>query len=177
MTSAPPDNADELALTERVAGELTRLGLTSHVGHLREYWAALKAGRPSKVWSRELSIEWLRILRLPPHESDYPVLPRMADCPGCAISQKFTSAVFPGGAKFKCGACKTQWLELDVCRWTLNRKVTRIDSAERDAICIDCGARSVRRPTEDDSLDDYELTVDMFAARAPTLGARHSRCE
>lgn len=128
---------EELALTERVGRELARRGLTNQAGHLREYWVALKAGRVSKVWSHDLSVEWLRALRLSPHESDYPVLPRMSDCPGCTVSQKFTAMNFPGGAKFKCGACKSEWLELDPCRFALDRRFTRLDApALRDAICV-----------------------------------------
>ncbi len=30
-----------------------------------------------------LAAEWLRYLRVPPHQDDYPVLPRGAPCPGC----------------------------------------------------------------------------------------------
>lgn len=104
---------DELALTARVGKELARLNLRQHVAKLRLHYAALRAGRPSPVWSHELSIEWLRMLRLHPHENDYVVLPRMSSCPGCPVSTKYTSGIFPGGSKHTCGACKTTWLELD----------------------------------------------------------------
>lgn len=161
---------EELALTERVGRELARRGLTNQAGHLREYWVALKAGRAPKVWSHDLSVEWLRVLRLSPHEADYPVLPRMSDCPGCTVSQKFTAMNFPGGAKFKCGACKSQWLELDPCRFALDRRFTRLDApALRDAICVDCGRKDVRYPSADDSLDDYALTVAQFEGGAAAV--------
>jgi hypothetical protein len=163
MEMPPPSLLDELALTKRVGEVLGRLGLTDHVARLRQHYAALRAGKASTIWSHDLSIEWLRMLRLAPHADDYRVLPRMSDCPGCEEHRQYTTGVFPGGSKHTCGACKATWLELDVCRWVLDRKVARIDSAERDAICVDCGKRALRRPGVDDVLDDYDLTVERFA--------------
>jgi hypothetical protein len=103
---------DELALTERVGRELTKLGLAAHVKRLRRYYADVRAGRPSEVWTHAMSVEWLRVLRLPPYEHDYPVLPRMSICP-CPTPQKLTQMVFPGGAKLRCAGCGAQWLELE----------------------------------------------------------------
>jgi hypothetical protein len=60
-----------------------------------------------------MNVEWLRVLRLPPHEHDYPVLPRMSDCRECPSSQKVTQMTFPGGSKHRCGGCGAQWLELE----------------------------------------------------------------
>lgn len=71
---------DELALTSRVAGELARLGLTKHVAKLRTYFVDVRAGRPSTAWTHEMSVEWLRLLRLPPHENDYPGRVRVGVC-------------------------------------------------------------------------------------------------
>jgi hypothetical protein len=107
------ERAAELALTERVGRELVRLRLKEHVGRMRTYYAAMRAGRPSTIWSHDMNIEWLRLLRLPPHENDYPVQPRMSPCPSCTTSRPFTMTVFPGGSKYKCASCDAQWLELD----------------------------------------------------------------
>lgn len=106
-----PERDAELALTGRVGRELARLGLREHVARARAYYAATRAGRPSDAWSHEMNVEWLRLLRLPPHEHDYPVLARMSLCPACDVSRKITLAVFPGGSKHKC-ACGAEWLEL-----------------------------------------------------------------
>jgi hypothetical protein len=108
-----PDRDTELALTERVGRELARLGLHTHVGRMRAYFAAVRAGRPSEAWSHDLSVEWLRLLRLPPYETDYPVRDRMASCGRCETSSVFTATVFPGGSKHRCGSCGAQWLALD----------------------------------------------------------------
>ena len=103
---------DELALTERVGRELVRLGLHPHVKRLREYYAAIAAGRATSVWSHAMNVEWMQILRLPPYENDLPVRARMSPCTACDISRPFTEAVFPGGSKHRC-ACGAVWLELD----------------------------------------------------------------
>ena len=60
-----------------------------------------------------MSVQWLGVLRLPPHENDYPVLPRMSACPRCQASQAFTQMIYPGGSKHRCGGCGAEWLELD----------------------------------------------------------------
>ena len=112
MTSSPTEREAELALTERVGRALASVGLREHVARVRTYYAALRAGRPSDAWSHERNVEWLRLLREAPYENDYPVLPRMSDCPTCAVSRKYTAVVFPGGSKHQCG-CGAQWLELD----------------------------------------------------------------
>jgi hypothetical protein len=105
---------DELALTERVGRELVRRGLREHVARARQYYAALKAGRTSDAWSHAMNIEWLRLLRLPPHEDHYPVRPRMSGCEKCrGVGGLFTVTIFPGGSKSQCGGCGLQWLELD----------------------------------------------------------------
>ena len=107
------DRTAELALTERVGRELKRLGLKNHVARARSYYAAVRAGRSTDEWTHALNVEWCRLLRLPPHENDYLVRPRMAGCSSCAISQTFTQTVFPGGSKTRCAGCGAEWLELD----------------------------------------------------------------
>ncbi len=91
---------ERLGLAERVGRELVRLGLPKHVQHLRRFYADTRAGRPLSKdgWSYGLVQEWARLLRFPPYENDYPVLPRASSC-GCPSPQTFTHGVFPGGAK------------------------------------------------------------------------------
>ncbi len=107
------ETAAELALTERVGRELVRLGLKNHVTRVRRYYAAVRAGRATDEWSHAMNVEWCRLLRLPPHENDYPVRPRMSGCATCSMSRTFTRTVFPGGSKTRCAACGAEWLELD----------------------------------------------------------------
>jgi hypothetical protein len=104
---------EELQLVERVGRELAKLGLKKHVARAREYYAAVRDGRPCDVWSRGLTVEWARMLRLPPHENDYPVRPRMSPCHGCEASRTFTAAVWPGGSLHQCDACGSRWICLD----------------------------------------------------------------
>ena len=113
--SAADHGETELELTARVGREFARLGLKNHVAHARRYYAAVRDARPPEAgeWTHEMIVEWARLLRLPPHEHDYPVRPRMAPCSTCELSQTFTQAVFPGGTKTRCGACGADWLELD----------------------------------------------------------------
>jgi hypothetical protein len=109
----PDDVPAKLALAERVGLELRRLGLTTHVVHLRRYYATTRAGRTpgDGEWDDAFVVEWARQLRLPPHERDYAVKPRMSSC-GCPTPKKYTQSVFPGGSKHACGACREVWLEL-----------------------------------------------------------------
>jgi hypothetical protein len=108
------ERAAELAPIETVGCELARLGLTSQVARLRRHYAAVRAGRvPPKDWTPALTLEWARMLRLPPHERHYRVLPRMSPCPDCPTSKAFMAAIFPGGARFQCSGCGAEWLELD----------------------------------------------------------------
>lgn len=112
---ASGETESELGLTERVGREFVRLGLKHHAAHARRYYAAVRAGRApgDGAWTHEMIVEWCRLLRLPPHETDYVVRPRMASCSACERSQSFTQTVFPGGSKHRCGACGEEWLELD----------------------------------------------------------------
>ena len=110
------ERAAELGLTARVGAEFVRLGLQEHAARARAHYRAVRAGRVSKEWTSALTLEWARMLRLPPHERHYRVLPRMSMCPDCTTSRKLTQVVFPGGARFKCAACDGEWLELESAR-------------------------------------------------------------
>jgi hypothetical protein len=73
---------------------------------------------------RELSpglvVEWLRLLKIPPREADYPVLPRGAPCPRCGSVSKDRTAAgtfvpfsFPGGWAERCIGCHATWLHVE----------------------------------------------------------------
>lgn len=107
----------QLELTERVGAELVRLGLHEHAACARAHYVRVRDDLPSPVppdpaWRHTMIVEWARTLRMPPHENDYPVRPRMSGCPACDDSRPFTTGVFPGGSKHQCG-CGAVWLELD----------------------------------------------------------------
>jgi hypothetical protein len=112
--AAEPDSVRdaELALVTQVAAFFQRHGMTSHLAHLRQYYREVRAGRSHKGWSRPLVHEWAKLLRLPPHENDYPVRLWGAPCTACEVSRPYTEVVFPGGHKSKC-ACGAAWLILD----------------------------------------------------------------
>ncbi len=64
-----------------------------------------------------LAAEWLRYLRVPPPQDDYPVLPRGAPCPRCGSRSADRTATgtmlvvsFPGGWAERCLGCRTVWL-------------------------------------------------------------------
>jgi hypothetical protein len=109
----PVDARPKLALAERVGLELRRHGMLKHVGHLRRYYATVRAGRTpaSGEWDEQMVIEWAKILRIAPHEGAYPVRPRMSKC-GCASPKTYTRCVWPEGAVSVCSACHEVWLEL-----------------------------------------------------------------
>lgn len=90
------------------------------------YWLALKhdlvqprGQKLSVTWSADQVEEWLALLRLPPFETKYPVLPAGATCPSCAGAAQHGSAAthtettFPGGWKSKCTRCGAMWLTLE----------------------------------------------------------------
>jgi hypothetical protein len=108
----PLRDQDELALTDRLAREMTNLGLEKQVALLREYYQDVLAGRASEAWSHEQSVQWLKVLRLPPHEYDYPVLPRMSSCPNCppGEAQVYTCRVSRVAHVGAC-ACGARWVE------------------------------------------------------------------
>lgn len=53
------------------------------------------------------------------------------------------------------------------CAWALRELEPGADpTAPRDAVCTRCGRRELRRPSGDDTLDDYAATVAKFARAA-----------
>ena len=99
--------------------------MKSHVRSLRLYYLALKHGlvtgerhQLKAEWTEDAVIEWLRILRVPPYHSSYPVLPRGSVCPKCPKGdghpvETTTLLTFAGGAKMGCRRCAMGWIELD----------------------------------------------------------------
>ena len=55
-----------------LAAAFQRRGMREHVHAL---------GR--REWCEDHVVEWCRFLRVPPHQDDYPVLPRGVPCPRC----------------------------------------------------------------------------------------------
>jgi hypothetical protein len=113
------DRSRLLQLVVRLGGEFSRRGMAEHCRRLRVYYLALQhgldtgRGRLEVHWDEDLTIEWFRLLRLPPYQDHYPVqddgrCTRCEDRPGSV----FTVAVFPGGTKLECRTCGRQWLVL-----------------------------------------------------------------
>ena len=120
----------------RLLGFLTDLGkefkrrqMDVHLQNLRLYYLAVKNGfaknsnhRVELHWSEELTITWMRTLRVAPFERDFPVRARGAGCLRCKSqttsnsphSSLFTDASFPGGSRMRCEKCGGIWVELDL---------------------------------------------------------------
>ncbi len=121
----------------RLLGFLTDLGkefkrrqMDVHLQNLRLYYLAVKNGfaknsnhRVELHWSEELTITWMRTLRVAPFERDFPVRARGAGCLRCksqatssnsSHSSLFTDASFPGGSRMRCERCGGIWVELDL---------------------------------------------------------------
>ena len=97
--------------------EFSRRGMPDHCQRLRLYYLALVHGldtsrhRVEVHWDEDLVIEWMRLLRLPPHRDHYPLRDttacgRCESRPGTVV----TKGVFPGGAKLECLQCGAQWI-------------------------------------------------------------------
>ena len=118
------DRARLMAMVETLGQTFATRGMKRHVEELRVYWlglakAVVAPGRKVNVgWSEALVVEWFRLLRLPPHQWDYPVRPPSSACPRCpapaghAVEVK-TGLTFPEGRKAVCTVCGDAWLELD----------------------------------------------------------------
>ena len=111
------DRAQLLEFVITLGCEFSRRGMPDHCDRLRLYYLALRHGletsrhRVEIHWDEDLVIEWMRLLRLPPHQDHYAV----RDTTGCAscVSRPgtvVTKGIFPGGAKLECLQCGSQWL-------------------------------------------------------------------
>ncbi len=70
-----------------------------------------------REWSEDHVLEWQRLLKIPPHENDYPILPRGSPCPRCGSRSADRTATgtvvcvsFPGGWAERCLGCRARWL-------------------------------------------------------------------
>jgi len=103
--------------------EFRRRQMTEHARKLRLYYLAVQSGLtvgPHEAdlhWSEAFTVEWMKTLRLPPYENDYPVRPMgwNCKCPAAhsAAAPATVELTFPGGARKRCPACRAVWLELD----------------------------------------------------------------
>jgi len=70
-------------------------------------------------WTEQDVITWMMLLRIPPFQPPYPVLPWGARCPGCRDESKlgaataFTRTSFPGGSVHECRHCGATWMRED----------------------------------------------------------------
>jgi hypothetical protein len=83
-----------------------RRGMRDHVRALR-----------SRAWTDDFVLEWLRYLKIPPHQDDYPILPRGALCPRCSSRSPDRTATgtvlvvaFPGRWAERCLGCRAVWM-------------------------------------------------------------------
>jgi hypothetical protein len=115
--------AELLKFVVALGREFRRRGMQEHAKKLRLYYLAVKSGLTVGVheadlhWSEEFTIEWMKTLRLPPFENDFPLHPQgwRCRCPTAASAPAPASVelTFPGGARKRCPACRAVWLELD----------------------------------------------------------------
>ena len=91
---------------KKLADAFKRRGMREHVRAL---------GR--RLWTEHFIREWMRYLRVPPHDNDYLTLPRGAPCPRCGSMSPDRTATgtlicvnFPGGWAERCLGCQTVWL-------------------------------------------------------------------
>ena len=105
-------------LVVRLGREFSRRGMREECRRLRLYYLALEHGlvaagknRIEVAWDEDLVIEWLRILRVPPHHRHYPVRPSTL-CARCEqrAGTVVTKLVFPGGARMECLQCGGRWI-------------------------------------------------------------------
>lgn len=99
-------------------------GMTSQARRLRIFWLAARHGLLSGKneldvhWSEAHLTDWLRTLRLPPHENELELRAKGSGCPACprpfgAVPSTRTVLVWPEGARLRCDGCGREWLELD----------------------------------------------------------------
>jgi hypothetical protein len=70
-----------------------------------------------REWTEDLVLAWLRYLKVPPHQDDYPIHPRGAPCPRCGSKSANRTATgtmlvvsFPGRLAERCMGCRAVWV-------------------------------------------------------------------
>jgi hypothetical protein len=113
---------DLMIATVALGAEFRRRGMDSHLGLLRSYYRELRARRlarermGAKGWDESMVVGWLALLRIPPFENVYQVLPRGKPCPKCgAVGERaapatFVRSVWPGGSLCECRRCDARWI-------------------------------------------------------------------
>jgi hypothetical protein len=111
---------DFRGLVTELGREFKRRGMERHLWALRRFYREyLLHETEPRLWSFDLVIEWLCLLRIGPFDHVYKVLPRGAPCPRCGSAEArgapavWTEAVWSGGAKLHCTRCGAAWLQLD----------------------------------------------------------------
>lgn len=71
-------------------------------------------------WSPAFEVEWARRLRVPPHDLDYPLIPRAAPCPRCRAHSANRTATrtvvvgsWPRGWAEQCLDCQATWTHVE----------------------------------------------------------------
>ncbi len=100
-----------------------RRGMREHAEKLRVYYLALRKGltegpqeKLEVKWSAPFVRDWMRTLRLPPYQNDFPLRSRGAGCFRCPRSVNTAASVhlelsLPTGARMRCQSCGAVWLE------------------------------------------------------------------
>jgi hypothetical protein len=116
---------DLLAAVVLLGAEFRKRNMDAHLAALRRFYEeqrrrkrarALTMAR-DRVWDEDMVIEWLGLLRIPPFEHMYPLLPRDAPCPTCGATSSrelpatFVRLVWPGGSLEQCRRCETSWIQ------------------------------------------------------------------
>lgn len=109
---------DFKAALEQLGREFTRRGMHRHAAKLRVFYAHfLRRQRElqPREWSETIVIEWLRLLRIPPFDTVYAVVPSgTMSCPYCPpdgeIWDRFVKRVFEGGWLAECRRCARAWV-------------------------------------------------------------------
>ena len=99
--------------------EFERRRMRDHLAALRQFWVRRIAERkcmPTGGWDAGLVVGWLCLMRIPPLDDVYPVLPRDSPCPTCGEAQgrgapsTYVRVSFPGGWFEECRRCGQCWL-------------------------------------------------------------------
>jgi hypothetical protein len=108
---------DLLAIAPDLDREFRRRGMEVHARELRLWMLARRQGRnPRDGWSDAFVLEWLRLMRVPPHHTHY-IVRRLGDpCPDCATRPEhgsaatFTCVSWEGGQLTECLRCRAVWI-------------------------------------------------------------------